>query len=86
MLCVVGGPPEPISVPAFALIGAQKTIAGSVIGGRPTIREMLEFAARHGVAAKTELRPMGEAERRPRPRPRGPRALPRGARGLSAGA
>jgi uncharacterized zinc-type alcohol dehydrogenase-like protein len=61
VLCVVGGPPEPISVPAFALIGAQKTIAGSVIGGRPTIREMLEFAARHGVAAKTELRPMSEA-------------------------
>jgi uncharacterized zinc-type alcohol dehydrogenase-like protein len=62
VLCVVGGPPEPISVPAFALIGAQKTIAGSVIGGRPTIREMLEFAARHGVAAKTELRPMSEAD------------------------
>lgn len=62
VLCVVGGPPEPISVPAFALIGQQKTIAGSVIGGRPAIREMLEFAARHGVAAKTELRPMSEAE------------------------
>ena len=61
VLCVVGGPPEPISVPAFALIGAQKTIAGSVIGGRRDIREMLEFAARHGVAAKTELRPMSEA-------------------------
>jgi uncharacterized zinc-type alcohol dehydrogenase-like protein len=62
VLCVVGGPPEPISVPAFALIGQQKTIAGSVVGGRPTIREMLDFAARHGVAAKTELRPMSEAD------------------------
>lgn len=62
VLCVVGGPPEPVSVPAFALIAGQKTIAGSVIGGRPVIREMLDFAARHGVAARTELRAMSEAD------------------------
>jgi uncharacterized zinc-type alcohol dehydrogenase-like protein len=49
-------------LPAFALIGGQKAIAGSVIGGRKDIREMLEFAARHGVAAKTELRPLSEAD------------------------
>ncbi len=62
VLCVVGMPAEPISVPAFALVSGQKSIAGSVIGGRPTIREMLDFAARHGVAAKTEQRPMSEAD------------------------
>ena len=61
VLCVVGGPPEPISVPAFALISGQKAIAGSVIGGRRAIREMLEFAARHGVAAKIEERPLADA-------------------------
>jgi uncharacterized zinc-type alcohol dehydrogenase-like protein len=62
VLCVVGGPPEPIAVPAFALIGTQKTITGSVIGSRPGIREMLDFAARHGIAAKTEQRPLAEAD------------------------
>ncbi len=63
VLCVVGGPPEPISVPAFALISGQKTVAGSAIGGRPAIREMLDFAARHGVAATIEESPMSEADR-----------------------
>ena len=63
VLCVVGGPPEPISVPAFALISGQKTIAGSAIGGRPAIRETLDFAARHGVAARIEECPLPEAER-----------------------
>jgi uncharacterized zinc-type alcohol dehydrogenase-like protein len=62
ILCLVGGPPEPISVPAFALIGGQKTITGSAIAGRPAIREMLDFAARHGVAARTERRPLAEAD------------------------
>ena len=32
------------------------------IGGRPAIREMLAFAARHGVAAKTQVRPLAEAD------------------------
>ena len=62
VLCVVGIPAEPISVPAFALVSGQKSIAGSAIGGRPAIREMLDFAARHGVAAKTEQRPMADAD------------------------
>lgn len=62
VLCFLGGPHEPLSVPVPALIGGQKTITASVIGGRPGIREMLEFAARHGIAAKTEQRPMAEAD------------------------
>ena len=41
---------------------AQKSVTGSVIGGRPAIREMLDFAARHGVAAKTQVRPLAEAD------------------------
>jgi alcohol/geraniol dehydrogenase (NADP+) len=61
ILCLVGGPAEPLIVPAFALIGGQKTVTASVIGGRPAIREMLEFAARHGIAARTERRPLADA-------------------------
>ncbi len=62
VLCLVGGPPEPLALPAFSLVVGQKSVAGSVIGGRPAIREMLEFAARHGVAAQVERRPMAEAD------------------------
>jgi uncharacterized zinc-type alcohol dehydrogenase-like protein len=61
-LCLVGATSEPLSVQAFTLLGAQKTVTGSVIGGRPAIREMLEFAARHGVAARTQVRPLAEAD------------------------
>jgi uncharacterized zinc-type alcohol dehydrogenase-like protein len=62
VLCLVGAPPEPLSLPAFALVGPQKTVTGSAIGSRGAIREMLDFAARHGIAARTELRPMAEAD------------------------
>jgi uncharacterized zinc-type alcohol dehydrogenase-like protein len=61
-LCFVGAPGEPLSVPVFTLLAGQKSVTGSVIGGRPAIREMLEFAARHGVAAKTQVRPLAEAD------------------------
>jgi len=38
-------------------------VCGSVIGGRGTIREMLEFAARHKIGARVEAAPMGEVNR-----------------------
>ena len=62
VLCLVGVTSEPLSVQAFALLAGQKSVTGSAIGGRPAIREMLAFAARHGVAAKVQLRPLAEAD------------------------
>lgn len=62
VLCLVGATSEPLAIQAFALLGQQKTLAGSAIGGRPAIREMLAFAARHGIVAKTQLRPLAEAD------------------------
>jgi uncharacterized zinc-type alcohol dehydrogenase-like protein len=62
VLCLVGATSEPLAVEAFTLLGGQKTVTGSAIGGRPAIREMLAFAARHGVAAKTQVRPLAEAD------------------------
>jgi uncharacterized zinc-type alcohol dehydrogenase-like protein len=59
-LCTVGASANPITLPAFPLLVGQKTVCGSVIGGRAIIQEMLEFSARHGVKAKTELLPMSE--------------------------
>jgi uncharacterized zinc-type alcohol dehydrogenase-like protein len=61
-LCLVGAPGEPLSVPAFALVVGQKSVSGSVIGGRPAVREMLDFAARHGIVARTQVRPVAEAD------------------------
>ncbi len=62
VLCFVGAPAEPLMLPIGALLGGQKTVTTSVIGGRPAIREMLAFAARHGVAAKVQVRPLAQAD------------------------
>lgn len=55
-LCFVGAGGN-VEVPAGILLMQQKTICGSSIGGRTEIREMLEFAARHGIKAQTEVMP-----------------------------
>ncbi len=57
-LQLVGASPGNISVPVMQLVGGQKTISGTIIGGRAGIREMLEFAARHGVRAQVEVLPL----------------------------
>jgi uncharacterized zinc-type alcohol dehydrogenase-like protein len=62
VLCFVGAPPEPLKLPVGALLGGQKTVTASAIGGRPALREMLDFAARHKIAARTHVRPLAEAD------------------------
>jgi uncharacterized zinc-type alcohol dehydrogenase-like protein len=57
-LCFVGALAAPINISAFSLIRGRKTICGSNIGSCPEINEMLQFAARHSIAAKTESMPM----------------------------
>jgi len=60
-LCVLGVPPSPLQIPAFALISGQKQLAGSPTGSPRDIHEMLDVAARHGVKAITERFPMAKA-------------------------
>jgi uncharacterized zinc-type alcohol dehydrogenase-like protein len=62
VLCFVGAPADPLMLPIGTLLGDQKTVTTSVIGGRSAIREMLAFAARHGVAAKVQVRPLAQAD------------------------
>lgn len=57
-LCFVGGPNQPISIPAPLLLMARRSICGSLIGSRAMMHETLEFAARHGIQAKTEMMPI----------------------------
>ena len=53
-LHVVGAVLEPMAIPAFSLIGGQKTIAGSPLGSPATTQRMLEFCARHEVKPQVE--------------------------------
>jgi uncharacterized zinc-type alcohol dehydrogenase-like protein len=50
----VGAPPEPLEVPAFALILRRRSWAGSNIGGIRETQEMLDFCAAHGLGAEIE--------------------------------
>lgn len=59
-LCIVGLPGVTMTFPAMHILLGQRSVSGSVIGGRAMIREMLEFAARHGIVAKTEVMPLAE--------------------------
>ncbi|KAL5215002.1 hypothetical protein ABZP36_004154 [Zizania latifolia] len=54
-MILVGLPEKPLQVPAFALVGGGKTLAGSCMGSISDTQEMMDFAAKHGVAADVEL-------------------------------
>jgi uncharacterized zinc-type alcohol dehydrogenase-like protein len=51
----VGAPPEPLPVPAFALIMQRRSFAGSAIGSIRETQEMLDFCAEHGIGAEIEV-------------------------------
>jgi uncharacterized zinc-type alcohol dehydrogenase-like protein len=59
----VGAALEPIPIPAMALIGGEKSIAGSPTGPPGTTATMLEFCARHDIAPITEEFPMSQANK-----------------------
>ena len=59
-LHTVGVVLEPIPVSAFSLIIGQRSVSGSPIGSPATFATMLEFAARHNIAPKTEHFPMSK--------------------------
>jgi uncharacterized zinc-type alcohol dehydrogenase-like protein len=59
-LCFVGLLTNAISLQAPSIVFGQLSVCGSLIGSRPAIREMLEFAARHDIKALSEVVPMSE--------------------------
>ena len=59
-LCLVGSPPGLLQIPASLLVTGERAIAGSDIGGRAQIREMLQFCARHRIAPRIETLAMTE--------------------------
>jgi uncharacterized zinc-type alcohol dehydrogenase-like protein len=59
-LHVVGAVLEPIPVAVFALLMGQKSVSASPLGSPATIRHMLDFAGRHGIAPQVETMPMAK--------------------------
>ena len=55
VMVIVGVPSEPVPLNAFSLIGGNKVLAGSMIGGIPETQEMLDFCAEHGIISDIEL-------------------------------
>jgi alcohol dehydrogenase (NADP+) len=55
VMVIVGVPTEPVPLNAFSLIGGNKVLAGSLIGGIPETQEMLDFCAEHNITADVEV-------------------------------
>ncbi|MEV7612412.1 NAD(P)-dependent alcohol dehydrogenase [Streptomyces sp. NPDC089799] len=51
----VGAPEEPVTLNLFSVIGGNKSLSGSMIGGIAETQEMLDFCAEHGLGAEIEL-------------------------------
>lgn len=60
VLSFVGAIAEPPTIPTGIPLARRRSISGSPIGGRVAMREMLDFAARHGIGAQVETLPMSE--------------------------
>lgn len=54
-LCFVGLPVSSLNVPLLPLSFGQKSVVGSVVGGRRFMQEMLEFAAIHQIKPMVEI-------------------------------
>ncbi|QRN93555.1 NAD(P)-dependent alcohol dehydrogenase [Archangium violaceum] len=57
-LVVVGVPPEAVPVHAFSLIGGNKRLVGSMIGGIAETQEMLDYCAKHNIVSDIEIIPI----------------------------
>ncbi|SER59195.1 uncharacterized zinc-type alcohol dehydrogenase-like protein [Lentzea xinjiangensis] len=57
-LCVVGVPPNPIAFSPLSLLPAVKSVVSGIVGSASHTRQMLDFAARHGIRAEVETFPV----------------------------
>jgi uncharacterized zinc-type alcohol dehydrogenase-like protein len=55
VMVVVGVPTAPIPLNAFSLVGGNKVLSGSMIGGIPETQEMLDFCAKHNITSDVEV-------------------------------
>jgi uncharacterized zinc-type alcohol dehydrogenase-like protein len=57
-MAIVGAPAEPGAVDAFALLGGNRRLAGSMIGGMAQTQEVLDFCAQKGIVSDVEVIPV----------------------------
>ena len=54
-MVLLGAPETPAPLPAFALIFARRSLAGSLIGGIAETQEMLDFCGQHNIVSDIEM-------------------------------
>src|ERR671911_477495 len=57
-MVLVGLPESAISIGAFSLTSARRSLAGSAVGGIRETQEMLDFCSKHNIACDIELIPI----------------------------
>jgi uncharacterized zinc-type alcohol dehydrogenase-like protein len=57
-MVLVGLPENEMSIGAFSLSSARRSLAGSLIGGSRETQEMLDFCSKHNIACDIELIPI----------------------------
>ncbi len=62
VMVLVGAPETPAAVPAFSLIGNNRSLVGSGIGGLKETQEMLDYCAEHGITSDIELIPISRID------------------------
>lgn len=58
VMCLLGIPPNPVSIGAFPMVGAHRKVVGSNTGSRKTMEKMLAFAAKHRIVPTIQRYPM----------------------------
>ena len=61
-MVLVGVPDKPAEVSAFSVIGNNRTLAGSMIGGIRETQEMLDYCAENNITSDIELIPIQKIE------------------------
>ena len=54
-LVVIGLPGKPYAVEVGTLLGARRSMSGSMIGGIPELQEMLDFCGKHNITSDVEI-------------------------------
>jgi uncharacterized zinc-type alcohol dehydrogenase-like protein len=57
-MVLLGAPPQPAPVAAFALIGGRRSLAGSAIGGIAETQELLDHCAANRITSDVEVIPV----------------------------
>ncbi|MCO5994514.1 NAD(P)-dependent alcohol dehydrogenase [Actinoallomurus rhizosphaericola] len=57
-LCVLGLPSGALTISPLSLLPGERTIVGGITGSPTETRQMLDFAARHGIRPQVELFPV----------------------------